>query len=156
MARVAAAETSAKNHRVSWGTGVKPGSVSNGNGGMAASVLFPDDVCVTVKNKENVIDINHFHVFLACVPSSVLKAATQQHVIQLVRKLAPCAECSMARDIHIARAAVPVDMVHIDTTGPHQELSEARSTSSCSWKTLPSSSARKGPGTRAHPPFPVW
>ena len=34
--------------------------------------------------KKKVVDINHFHVFLAHAHSSVLKATAQQHGIQLV------------------------------------------------------------------------
>ena len=43
---------------------------------MVAVVLFPGGVFVT-KNKETVLDINHFHVPLAHTHSSVLKATAQ-------------------------------------------------------------------------------
>ena len=94
--------------------------------GMAAAVLSPGGVFVN--KKTTVVDINHFHVSLAHAYSSVLKATARQHGIQLVGELAPCSECSMAKGIRAStphhttsRAAAPLDMVHIDTTGPFPE-----------------------------------
>ena len=94
---------------------------------MAAAVLSPGVVFMDKKNKK-VVGINHFHVSLAHAHSSVLKATAQQHGIQLVGELAPCSGCSMAKGIRgptlhhtTARAAAPMDMVHIDTAGPFQE-----------------------------------
>ena len=73
------------------------------------------------------VDIKHFHV-LAHAHSSVLKATALQHGIQLVGELALCSGCSMTMGIraptlhhNTSRAASPIDMVHIDTTGPFQE-----------------------------------
>ena len=98
----------------------------SGNDGMAAAVITPGGVFAN-KNKK-VLDINHFHVFLAHVHSSVLKATAQQHGIQLVGELAPCSGCSMAKGIRAptphrttSRAAAPLDPVHIDTAGPFPE-----------------------------------
>ena len=68
-----------------------------------------------------------FHVSLAHAHSSVLKAAAQQHGIQLVGELAPCAGCSIkgirASTPHhtTSRAAASMDMVQIDTAGPYQD-----------------------------------
>ena len=94
---------------------------------MAAAVLSLGGVFVN-KNIKKVIDINHFHISLAHALSSVLKATALQHGIQLVGELAPCSGCSMAKGIraptphhHMSRAAAPMDMMHIDTTGPFQE-----------------------------------
>ena len=78
--------------------------------------------------KKRVININHFHVSLVHAHSSVLKATTQQHGIQLVGELAPRSGCSMAKGIRAptphritSRAEAPLDLVHIDTTGPFPE-----------------------------------
>ena len=75
--------------------------------------------------KKRVVDINHFHVSLAHAHSSVLKATAQQHGIQFVGELAPCAGCSMAKGIRAptphrptSRAEAPLVLVHIDTAGP--------------------------------------
>ena len=94
---------------------------------MAAAVLSPGGLFLT-KNKKRVIDINHFHISLAHVHSSVLKATTQQYGIQLVGELAPCSGCSMAKGIRAptphrttSRAEAPLDLVHIDTAGPFPE-----------------------------------
>ena len=94
--------------------------------GMAAAVLSPGGVFVN--KKTTVVDINHFHVSLAHAYSSVLKATARQHGIQLVGELAPCSVCSMAKGIRAStphhttsRAAAPLDMVHIDITGPFPE-----------------------------------
>ena len=80
---------------------------------------------VFINKNKKVVDINHFHVSLAHVVSSVLKATARHHDIQLVGELAPCSGCSMAKGIHSPtphrttfRAAAPLDMVHIDTAGP--------------------------------------
>ena len=84
-------------------------------------VLSPSGIFV-----ENIY-INHFHVSLAHAHSSVLKAAVQQHGIQQVGELAPCAGCSVkgirASTPHhtISRAATSMDMVRIDTAGPYQD-----------------------------------
>ena len=78
------------------------------------------------------IYVDHFHVSLAHAHahahSSMFKATTQQHAIQLVGELAPCAGCSMANGIcastphhTTSRAAAPINMVHTHTTGPYQE-----------------------------------
>ena len=74
------------------------------------------------------VDINRFHVSLAHVHSSELKATVLQHGIQLVEELIPCSGCSMAKGIRsptphhtTSWAAAPMDMVHIDTAGPFQE-----------------------------------
>ena len=74
------------------------------------------------------VDINHFHVSLAHAHSSVFKATALQHSIQPVGKLAPSYGCSMAKGIRAptphhttSRAAVLMDMGHIDTAGPFQE-----------------------------------
>ena len=74
------------------------------------------------------VDIDHFHDSLVHAHSSVLKATALQHGNPLVGELAPCSECSMAKGTRAStphhttsRAAVPLDMVHIDTAGPFQE-----------------------------------
>ena len=77
------------------------------------------------------VDIDHFHDSLAHAHLSVLKATALQHGNQLMGELAPCSGCSMVKGTrastpptphHItSRAAVPLDMVHIDTAGPFQE-----------------------------------
>ena len=78
--------------------------------------------------KKRVVDINHFHVSLAHAHLSVLKATAQPHCIQLVRELAPCSGCLMAKGIRAptphrttSRAEPPLDLVHIDTEGPFPE-----------------------------------
>ena len=53
------------------------------NAGMAAAVLFPGGLFIN-KNKEKVVDINHFHVSFAHAHPSVLKASALQQGIQLV------------------------------------------------------------------------
>ena len=102
-------------------------SVLSGGVGMAAAVLSPGGVFVNNK-KTTVVDIKTFHVSLAHAHSSMLKATARQHGIQLVGELAPCSGCSMAKGIRAStphhttsRAAAPLDMVHIDTTGPFPE-----------------------------------
>ena len=110
--------------------GEKPESVSSGNNGMAAAVLSPGGLFLNKNKKEyQVLDINHFHVSLVHAHSSVLKATAQQHSIQLVGELAPCAGCSMAKGIRAptphrttSRAAAPLDRVHIDTAGPFPQF----------------------------------
>ena len=84
--------------------------------------------CSSTKIKKRVIDINHFHVSLVHVHSSVLKATDQQYGIQLVGELAPCSGYSMAKGIRAptphrttSRAEAPLDLVHIDTAGPFPE-----------------------------------
>ena len=79
-------------------------------------------------NKKKVVDINHFHVSLAHAHSSVLETTPLQHGIQLVGELAPCSGRSMEEGIRAptphnttSRAAAPMDMVHIDTTGLFQK-----------------------------------
>ena len=88
----------------------------------------PDGAFEADKKNKKVVDINHFHVFLAYAHSGVLKATAQQHGIQLVGKLASCAGCLMVKGIHAptprhttARAAAPMDMVNIDTPVPYLE-----------------------------------
>ena len=83
---------SEKKFRVAWETGRESESILSGNAGMAAAVISPGGVFME-KNKKKVIDINHFHVSLAHAHSSVLKAPTLQHGIQLVGELAPCSGC---------------------------------------------------------------
>ena len=94
---------------------------------MAVAVLSPGGLFLN-KNKKRVLDINHFHVSLAHAHSSVLKATSQQHGIQLVGELAPRSGCSMAKGIRTptphritSRAAAPLDLVHIDTARPFPE-----------------------------------
>ena len=110
-----------------WIKGEESASVLSGSDGMAAAVLSPGGLFIN-KNKIRVIDINNFHVSLAHAHSSVLKATAQQHGIQLVGELAPCSGCSMAKGIRAStphrttsRAEAPLDLVHIDTTGPFPE-----------------------------------
>ena len=98
-----------------------------GNTGVPAAVLSPGGLFID-KKKKKVVDINHFHVSLAHDHSSVLKAIALQHGIQLVGELATCSGCSMAKGIRAltphhttSRAAAPMNMVHIVTTGPFQE-----------------------------------
>ena len=97
-----------------------------GNAGMTAAVISFGYVFID-KNKKKVVDINHFHVFLAHAHSSVLKATALQHGIQLVGELALCSGCSMAKEFArrlrttTSRGAAPMNMVHIDTAGPFQE-----------------------------------
>ena len=116
-----------KKSSVAWGTGRESESILSGNAGRAAAVLSPGGVFIN-KNKKKVVDINHFHVSLAHAHSSVLKATTLQHGIQLVGELAPCSGCSMAKGIRAptphhttSRAATPMNMAHIDTARPFQE-----------------------------------
>ena len=123
----AVADIIEKRYCVAWETGRESESMLSGNAGMAAALLSPGGEFINT-NKENVVDINHFHVSLAHAHSSVLKAIALQHDIQLVGELAPCSGCSMAKGIReptphhtTSRAAAPVDMVHIDTAGPFQE-----------------------------------
>ena len=111
-----------------WKKGEESASVSSGNDGMAAVVLFPGGLFINKNKIKRVIDINHFHVSLAHAHSSVLKATAQQHGIQLVGELAPCSGCSMAKGIRTptphrttSRAEAPLDLVHIDTAGPFPE-----------------------------------
>ena len=114
------------NPSVAWGTGRESESILSGNAEMAAAVFSPGGVFIN-KNKKKVVDIN-FHVSLAHAHSSVLKATTLQHGIQLVGELIPCSGCSVKKGIraptphHTAsRAAAPMDMVHIDTVGPFRK-----------------------------------
>ena len=58
----------------------------------------------------------------------MLKSTAQQHGILLVGELASCSGCSMAKGIRAptphrttSRAEAPLDLVHIDTTGPFPE-----------------------------------
>ena len=85
IARVAGAETSAKNSRVPWGTGAKSASASvlSGNGGMAAAVFSPGGPFVESKKIEKVTDINHFYVSLAHAHSSVLKVTAPAPALPL-------------------------------------------------------------------------
>ena len=113
-----------KGSSVAWEKGGESESVLSGNAGIAAAVLSPGGIFLN-KNKKKVVDINHFHVSLAHAHSSVLKATTLQHGIQLVGELAPCSGCSMAKGIRAptphhttSQAAAPLDMVRIDTAGP--------------------------------------
>ena len=122
----AAAGISEKNYRVAWGTGRESESMLSGNAGMAAAMLSPGGVFIG-KNNKKVVDINHFHVFLAHAHSSVLKATALQHGIQLVGELTPCLGRSMAKGVlrptphhTTSLAATPMDMVHTDTAGPFQ------------------------------------
>ena len=124
----AGARIGGKSSGVAWGTGGESESVLSGHAGMAAAVLPPGGVFMN-KNNKNMVDNNHFHVSLAHAHSSVLKATALQHCIQLVGELAPCSGCSMAKGIRAPTphhttswAAAPIDMVHIDTAGPFQEL----------------------------------
>ena len=110
-----------------WKKEEESASVSSGNDGMAAAVLSPGGLFLN-KNEKRVLDINQFHVSLAHAHSSVLKATAQQHGIKLVRELAPCSGCSMAKGIRAptshrttSRAVAPLDLVHIDTAGPFPE-----------------------------------
>ena len=115
-----------KSSSVAWGKGEESESVLSRNAGMAAAVLSLGGVFI--KEKEKVVDINHFHVSLAHAHSSILKATARQHDIQLVGELASCSGCSMAEGIRAptphrttSRAATPLDMVHIDIAGPFPE-----------------------------------
>ena len=90
MSGVTAAKNSAKNDRVSGVTGVKSEYVSSGERGMVAAVLSPGDAFTLGKKNRKIVDIIHFHVFLAHVYSSVLKATAQGHGIQQVGELARC------------------------------------------------------------------
>ena len=94
---------------------------------MAAARLSPGGVFLDKKKKKKVVDIKHFNISLAHANSSVLNATALEHCIQLVGELAPCSGCSMAKGIcaptpyHTTfRAAVPIEMVHIDIAGPFQ------------------------------------
>ena len=122
----AGAGNGGKRSSVSWEKGEESESVLSEKAGMAAAVLSPGGVFI--KKRKNKVDINHFPVFLAHAHSSVLKTTARQHDIQLVGELAPCSGCSMAKGIHAptphhttSRAVAPLDMVHIDTTGPFPE-----------------------------------
>ena len=111
-----------------WKKGEKSASVSSGNDGMAAAGLSLGGLFINKNTNKRVIDINHLYVSLAHAHLSVLKATVQQHDIQLVGELAPCSGCSMAKGIRAPtphrttfRAEAPLDLVHIDTTGPFPE-----------------------------------
>ena len=73
----AVARIGEKRSSVAWGTGREPESILSDNPGMAVAVLSPGGVLIN-KNKKKVVDINHFHVSLAHVHSSVLKATALQ------------------------------------------------------------------------------
>ena len=117
-----------ENHSsVAWVKGEESESTFSGNAGMTAAVFPPGGVFVN-KSKKKMVDINHFHVFLAHAHSSALKATALQHGFQLVGELAPCSRCSMEKGIRAptphhttSRAADLLGMVHIDTAGPFPE-----------------------------------
>ena len=118
---------SEQNFRVAWEAGRQSESMSSGNAGMTTAVLSLGGVFMD-KKKKNMVDINHFHVSLTHVHSSVLKASALQYGIQLVGELAPCSGCSIAKGIRAptshhttSRAAAPVDKMHIYTAGTFQE-----------------------------------
>ena len=72
--------TDEKNSRLPWGTGGtgrKYESITSGNDGMAATVLFSGGVFMDKTKNKNVVDTNHFHVSLVHAHSSVLKANAQ-------------------------------------------------------------------------------
>ena len=126
--RDAVAGISEKSSRVPWETSRESESMSSGNAGMAAAVLFPGGVFINNQKKKKAGDIYHFYVSLAHAYSSVLKTTAEQHGIQLEGELAPCSRCSMAKGIRAptphhttTRAVAPMDMVHIDTAGLFQE-----------------------------------
>ena len=75
------------------GNGRQSESMSSGIAGMAAAVLSPGGVFIDKNKNKKVVDVNHFHVFLAHAHSSMLKATTLQPGIQLVGELTPCSGC---------------------------------------------------------------
>ena len=79
---------------VSGETGVVSDSISGVYHGLAVAVLSSGGAFVT-GNKNNMVDFNHFHIFLAHSHSSVLKTIVQQHDTRPVGELAPCAGCSI-------------------------------------------------------------
>ena len=78
-----------------------------------------------LKHGKVVVDINHLHVFLAYVHASVWQATTRQHGFRLTGELVSCSASSMAKSNRAptahrttARAKRPIELVHIDTSGP--------------------------------------
>ena len=72
-----------------------------------------------------VVDINHLHVSLAHAHASVLQATVRQHGVRLTGQLVSCSARSMAKGNRAptahhttARAKRPMELIHIDTTGP--------------------------------------
>ena len=95
---------------------------------MATAVLSLGGLFLNKNKEQKALDINHFHVSLAHAHSSVLKATAQQHGIELVGELVPCSGCSMAKGLRAptpqsttSRAAAPLDLIDIDSTGPFPE-----------------------------------
>ena len=144
-----------ENSSVARKKGGESESVLSGSAGMAAAALSPGGVFVN-KNKKRVVDINHFHVYLAHTHSNVLKATVRQHGIQLIGELAPCSGCSMVKGIRAPRAAAPLDMVHIDTAGPFSESLGGSRYVVMSSTALPASSAHTGHRIRAYRPSSLW
>ena len=71
------------------------------------------------------VDINHLHVSLAHVHTSVLRATARQHDFRLTGELVSCSACSMAKGNRAptahhttARTKKPMELIHIDTADP--------------------------------------
>ena len=140
---------------VAWGKGEESESVLSENTGMAAAVLSPGGVFINENKK--VVDINHFHISLAYAHSSVSKATVPQHDIQLVGSWLHVRGVlwrreSVRRPRSAPRSGQRLHLTWFTSTpqGRSRNHWEARATSSCSWTALLASSARTGPGTRAH------
>ena len=72
-----------------------------------------------------IVDINHLHTSLAHTHTSVLHATARQHSFRVTGELVSCSARSMAKGNRVptahhttARAKRPIELIHIDTTGP--------------------------------------
>lgn len=72
------------------------------------------------------VDINHLHLSLAYAHSNILTEKAKEQGVRLTRELESCSVCVRAKGLRAltllhttGRATRPLDLVRIDTAGPH-------------------------------------